>query len=128
MAGAEHAIETMPDLTAETILGKDDTRIEPVDVPEWGGRVYVRSSKGTVVDEVLGIMQSLQVDKGLNAAKFSAEVVARTVCDRDGKLLFTVNQAGALREKDYRPVERLATAGMKMLGIDIGAQDAAGKN
>lgn len=83
----------MPALTASQILSANDTKVEPVEVPEWGGTVYVRVLRGTDRD---------QFEEWVNKEKDKAvrcRFLVLSLCDEKGALLFTPDQVQALGEK-----------------------------
>jgi hypothetical protein len=107
-------------LTAADILAADDRRIEPVDVPEWGGRVYVR----TMTAEDRERYDDLILDddgKFSGQGRVMASLLACTCCGPDGTTLFTADQAKALAAKSAAAVVRVyqaAAALNKMRRVD----------
>lgn len=83
----------MPGLTANQILSANDTKVEPVEVPEWGGTVYVRVLRGTDRD---------QFEEWVNKEKDKSvrcRFLVLSLCDEKGNLLFTAEQMKSLNEK-----------------------------
>ena len=111
----------MKDLKRREILTNKDFKVEPVDVPEWGGRVYVRSMTGEdrdafedkvleVRDPKTGIPKSL---KGLKTL-----LVTLTVCDKDGKRLFAAEgDVNKLAQKSADAIERIFKVAEKLSGV-----------
>lgn len=93
-------------LTAEQILKAEDvTDLVKVDVPEWGGELYVRVMDGASRDR-----WELSTSKALespNTANVRASLVAATACDEKGKLLFAAGQVAALGAKSSVPLDRV---------------------
>jgi hypothetical protein len=91
----------MPGLSASQILAADDFKIEPVDVPEWGGTVYVRVLRGTDRDQ---FEESLSKEKD---KPFRCRFLVMTLCDERGSLLFKQEQIAALGEKSSVVLNRV---------------------
>lgn len=93
-------------LDREAILAADDLKIESVDVPEWGGRVFVRTMTGHDRDEFDAECAKLrETDDHLK--DFSARLVARCACDEKGARLFTVADVKALTGKSGLALDRV---------------------
>lgn len=99
-------------LSAADILGAADRRVEPVEVPEWGGTVYVRTMDGLERDNFDAA--SLGADDRTNLANYRARLVAATACDADGKLLFTASQALELGRKSSPAIIRVFVAAQQI--------------
>lgn len=107
-------------LTAADIFGFDDSRIELVEVPEWGGSVYVRSLTGTERDSFEADMVSATGKGGTREANFEnlrAKLVARTACDEDGKSLFSLKDLEKLGNKNAAALDRLYDVGARLSGL-----------
>lgn len=105
-------------LTRDQILGTTDLKRELVDVPEWGGSVYVRELTATERDELeLACWQEQQRSGRPLAKHYRARLVALSVCDVDGKPLFTPADVDALAGKSGRVIGRLTDAAGKLAGI-----------
>lgn len=116
----------MKTLTGEEILGAEDRRIEPVDVPEWGGRVFVRS---LFSDERDAFDLAMRDDEGkLRLANYRARLVAACACDEAGKLLFTAAQAAALGKKSSVATTRIVKVCERLNGMTQEAAEAAKKD
>jgi len=97
-------------MTKEDILAVKDLRVESVEVPEWGGSVYVRAMSGTERDR----FEEVWRNGGLS---FRCAVVCFTVCDQYGKRLFAETDMAAIGEKSSVAMDRILTAAVKMNGI-----------
>jgi len=91
----------MPGLTASQILAANDTKIEAVDVPEWGGTVYVRVLRGTDRDRFEEWVNK-EKDKSVRC-----RFLVSALCDDKGSLLFTPGQVEALNEKSGDVLSRV---------------------
>jgi len=93
-------------LTAEQILKCDDLgEREKVNVPEWGGDVYVRKMNGMERDR-WELMSAKAIDKP-SQANIRASLCAMTICDDKGKRLFTDNQIANLGSKSSIALNRV---------------------
>lgn len=108
-------------LTAAEILAAADIRYEVVDIPEWGGRVRLRTLTG---DESVKFTETVEKNKGKSGG--AALIISLAAVDDDGKAIFTEDQVKALQAKSLRPLNVLQKVIMKMNGFDEGP--AASKN
>jgi len=97
------------DLTRDSILSADDLPMEKINVPEWGGSVYIRTMTGTERDSYEAQMyldkkSSNGVD--LSLVNLRAKLVARTACNKDRKRLFEDSDIAALGEKSCAALDR----------------------
>jgi enoyl reductase-like protein len=101
-------------LSRDEILGADDHKYEDVDVPEWGGAVRVRSMTASVRDRIEESF--LDKKRGSMGAldNMRAKVVAASVVDEHGKLLFTEADVKALGRKSSAPVNRVFSAAQRV--------------
>lgn len=93
-------------LAAEADVGR---RVEPVDVPEWGGRVYVRQMTAAERDEYESSLWNDQGDR-VNRDNWRARFLVRVVCDESGRPLFRPEHAAALGQKSAPAVRRVYRA------------------
>ena len=103
-------------LTREQILALDDLSREKVDVPEWGTSVYVRVLNGT------------EITKALTEERTLASMVAMFTVDEKGARLFTDEDVAALARKNYKALNRIASAGMRFNALTAEGQDDAKKD
>lgn len=76
-------------LTKEQIFQIQDSRIEKLTIPEWGGEVFVRSMTSKERDQ-----WELRYSK--DKSNLRASFAVQSVCNEAGELLFT--------EKDIEPL------------------------
>jgi len=109
----------MKELTADAIFSADDMDVAPVDVPEWGGKIYVRRLTGRERDEFEQLMTDRR--QGRSAMKVQgviAKMVILAACTSDGTKLFTSKDAeGKLNEKACSPLMRIFDAAMAVSGM-----------
>lgn len=90
-------------LTAAQILAASDIKTKPVDVPEWGGTVYVKTISGTERDRFENLLNK-------DRDGFRVKFVVTAACDESGKPLFTQEQVTALSEKSGVAINRVFDA------------------
>jgi hypothetical protein len=112
-------------LNAEDILQVSDIKVVPVDVPEWGGMVYVRAM--TAIDRekyIESMRQTIGVGKDASVQVIlrfgSAKLAALTLCNSEGVLLFDKKPETiqALAQKSAKAMERVVDAAAKLNGLD----------
>src|SRR4051794_22108084 len=91
-------------LSREMILSLNDVKREAVEVPEWGGTVYVRTLSGK---ERRQFFTHLGTD-----SLTSAHMVAWCACDENGNRLFTDDDVEALLAKHRKALDRIANAAL----------------
>ncbi len=97
-------------LTAEDILAADDIKVEQLEVPEWGGVVYIKAMSA----EAGAGLQDLTGEDRKNSAP---KIASLCLCDADGNLLFSERQVVALRKKSMSAFMRIQRAVMRINGI-----------
>ena len=108
----------MSQLTKEQILAASP-KLQEVEVPEWGGLVFVRpvtlEEQGNLAD--LGAKH----EKSSAAARIrhcTLSLLQSTVCDEDGKPLFTAeNLAGLMSKSSASAFLRLQDSVLKFSGL-----------
>jgi hypothetical protein len=111
-------------LNAATILSRVDLKQERVEVPEWGGYVFVRTMTG---DEREGF-ELEHIAQGKEKSQLKARLLVRTVCDEVGVPLFTKDQVAALSAKNSVPIDRLAEVSMRLNALTGEASEEMAKN
>ncbi|MGE5611147.1 MAG: hypothetical protein ACM359_17990 [Bacillota bacterium] len=100
----------------DTILGANDTKLEPVSVPEWNATVYVKVmslEEGTAIDRIA------EGDDALALAKRATFIIR----DEQGNRIFTEADAPALAKKSVKALRRIIDAHAK-----LNAPEDPGKN
>lgn len=106
------------ELSAENIFSADDMKVESVDVPEWGGKIYVRRLTGRERDEFEQLMNDRRAGKILKVRGVITKIVALAACTSDGSKLFTSDKAESkLDEKACAPLMRVFDAALKISGM-----------
>lgn len=106
-------------LSRDQILQADDLGRVELQIPEWGGSVYVRVMRGTERDQFEGSMTSGDEQKRANVR---ALLAALTVVDEKGERLFrSTEDIEALGGKSARALNRIFNKAMEVNGF--GADD-----
>ena len=95
-------------LTRDQILNCQDLKKERVDVPEWGGEVYVKSLTALERDRFELQAQNKAVQN------HRAFVVAMAVCDAEGNKLFTEADIVKLGNKSAAALARIFDVAVKL--------------
>jgi len=98
-------------LTRQAILEAKDQTIQEVQVPEWGGSLYIRTLTGAERDA----FEKNWIDaQNTGNPNFRAKLAARVICGQDGKRVFSDNDIAALGEKSGAALSRVFEAAMKI--------------
>ena len=128
----DQELEAMPELTAEAILQADDLPLVPLSVPEWQGKVYVRTISNEERDAWEQAASDQTKGTGENAkmkiAGLKARLVALAAADAQGKPLFSVKQITALQQKSASAINRIFRAAKKQAGIGDDEIEELAKN
>ena len=108
-------------LTREQILQSDDLPREEVDVPEWGGKVQVRTMTGTDRDA----FEATLVGKDGKFENVRARLVVLTLCDKTGARLFNEADIPALGAKSAKALDRVFAVAQRMNGIGADQVESA---
>ena len=96
-------------LTKDQILKSDDLTTKVVKVPEWGGDVIVTTMSGAGRDQYDSTIYIAGDDGKITTHLDNgrAKLVAATVVDDKGNLLFNVDDVGALGKKSVAALDRV---------------------
>jgi len=105
-------------LTAADIWEVPDQTIEVLDVPEWGGSLYVRGLTGEERDS---FEQSMVEKKGpkreMNLANVRAGLVARAACTEEGVRIFSDRDVKRLGQKSAVALDRVYAVASRLSGL-----------
>lgn len=113
-------------LSREQILEAQDMEKELVDVPEWGGPVYVRALTGAERDAFEDSMVEMRVvRKGrkretvpqMRYQNLRARLCALTICDEEGNRLFKDEDVHALGKKSAAALDRVFEVAQRLSGL-----------
>lgn len=91
-------------LTKDQILAADDSGLLEVQVPEWGGSLFIRVMS---VGERDAYENDWIKNKHHGVDNFRAKFLQRVLCDATGRLLFTAGELDLLAAKSARVMNRL---------------------
>jgi hypothetical protein len=97
----------MQALTREAILAAPDLKPTKVEVPEWGGFVYVRQMTGA---ERGALEAEAIADKKNHVATLRSRMAARCICNEAGDRLFADADIEALGKKSQAGLDRVMAA------------------
>lgn len=108
------------------ILGKQDIQaaqdqvIEQLEVPEWGGTVYVRSISGKERGLIEAAAARFKETKGKDETfvrTFTVRMAALGLCDAEGKRLFGDDEIPVLAERNAAAIARVAEVVQRLSGL-----------
>lgn len=109
---------TIHALSRDDILAQTRRRIIKVDVPEWGGFVFVKEMSGTERDAYeLSQLQGRTNNKPLNLVNARAKLVMLTTVDEAGKMLFTRADVDALGKTSAKALTRIFKVASDLSGL-----------
>jgi hypothetical protein len=124
------AEETSKELSLEDIAQAEDLVIERVDVPEWGGHVYVRNMPGTIRDKYLKSIRRI-VTKGktqrveVELDDAGAKLLTYTLCDKHGNLKANAGHVTMLAGKSAVALQRCIDAAGRINGLNDESEEDA---
>jgi hypothetical protein len=109
-------------LTKDDILKADDLPREEVACPEWGGSVFVRVMSGTERDRFEGAYSR----DAYNDTR--ARLAALTVCDAEGRPLFSEADIPSLGRKSSAVLDRIFDVAKRLNALSGDDVDRLEKN
>lgn len=117
-------------LTREAILEIRDIKTEQVNVPEWGGYVWVRGMSGAERDRFES--EIVLIDKKgkarVDMANIRARMAATCIVDESGKRMFSAADIEALSTKSAGALERVYSVAQRLSGLSEGDLEELEKN
>jgi hypothetical protein len=109
-------------LKRDEILAANDIVIELVDVPEWSedkkAQVYVKGMTGAERDRFeSSIVKQRGKEQVMDLADIRAKLASLTICDENGKRLFTDADTKALGQKSASALQRVFGIAQRLSGI-----------
>jgi hypothetical protein len=99
-------------LTAADILESDDCPRVRVEIPEWGGHVYLRTLDAA---ELWTLQDQIKANK--DNLSLMCLIVAMAACDEKGERLFTAQDAEKLKAKNAQALIRVCDAAQRLNGL-----------
>lgn len=116
-------------LSRDAILAVDDVQFEDVEVPEWGGKVRVKSLTGRERDALeASMIQGKGKNANVNLNNLRAKLVARSIVDEGGKRVFSDDDIAALGAKSAAALTRVYEVAQRLSGITQEDVDELTKN
>ena len=101
-----------------SILDFDDSAIQAVNVPEWGGVVYVRRITAGERLKFVNLINSAGIgDDSVMPAGAMELLVIMACVDKDGKQIFEPEDKERLSQKSATAVNRIFEAAAKLNGL-----------
>lgn len=102
-------------LSREDIFSINDVVREEVEVPEWGGSVWVGTISARAALEIMTRAEKIKGgDEGEALVYNAGLLLARSVTGQDGRPVFTEDDIPRLMEKSEKAVNRLFMAALKL--------------
>jgi len=110
-------------LSRDAILQAQDIEVVAVNVPEWGGHVFVRVMTGRERDAFEASITAGGKEK-TNMVDFRARFAVMVICDEEGERLFDAKDIDALTKKSAAALDRVFEVGKKINRIGEEEQQA----
>jgi len=102
-------------LDRSSILNFTDLKTEAVDVPEWGGTVFVRTLTGSERDAYeLAVSEAQKTGRPVN---IRAAIAVKACCDESGKRIFVDEDLDLLGGKSAAALDRVFEVAARLSGI-----------
>lgn len=115
----------MPALTRDQILAANDVNLLKINVPEWGGDVYIRVM---TVGERDAYENEWQRKKDTGVDDFRTKFLVRCLVDDKGNRLFDNGDVQRLAEKSARVMNRVWLAAMEHNNLSDASIEELAKN
>ena len=116
-------------LSKRQILDALDLKTEDVEVPEWGGTVRVRGLTGTQRDAYQFSIVHIEGNKATSdLTNVSAKLVAASLIDEQGNLLFDEAEVNALGRKSAGALQRVFEVASRLSGLSKADIEMLAKN
>ncbi|MCW8886981.1 MAG: hypothetical protein OQK12_17280 [Motiliproteus sp.] len=99
-------------LSKSEILNANDSQTETVSVPEWGGDVLVSTMSGFARDQFEASI--IGKNGGQDLLNIRAKMVAATLVDESGGLMFTEKDISKLGKKSAAALDRVFAVAQKL--------------
>lgn len=113
-------------LTRDQIINADDVETMIVSVPEWGGDVKIAVMSGFARDRFESSL--VGANGGTNMQNVRAKMVAASVVDDSGELMFSDSDIVKLGKKSSAALDRVFDAAQKLNKISNHDVEALAKN
>ena len=108
-------------LTFQQIKDADDRPLEPFEVLEWGGLIYLKPLSGEQMVEVARLVDESQKKPGGESSdeqlKFTLKLCGECIVDETERKVFTGKEIEVLYEKNFGVVQRIGRKILDMHGM-----------
>jgi hypothetical protein len=116
-------------LDRDAILKADDIEVRELEVPEWGGSVYVRGMTGRERDQFeAGIVKQKGRNTEINMKNARAKLVVLCTVDENGKRIFGDADIALLADKSAKALDRIFSVAQELSGISREDMEELTKN
>ena len=112
-------------LNKEQILRAEDLKTTTVNVPEWGGKVKIKTLTGAERDD---FEQSILRGGKIDAHNIRAKLCARCIVNEKNERLFSDAEIVALGNKSAIALDRVFVAAQKLNGLTNDEVEELAKN
>jgi len=109
-------------MSKSRIVSAADTKLDTVNVPEWGGEVCLKTLTGSERDS---FEESYSGEKMKN---FRCRFLVLTLCDENGERLFADDEADVVGKKSALVINRLFEKAWQLNAFSDAAVDSLGKD
>ena len=99
-------------LSKKDILGKDDLKVEIVEVPEWGGSIRVSTMSAFARDRFEANIA--KQGGGIDTHNIRAKLAIATIVDEENKPLFNESDIEKLGNKSCAALDRVFAAAQRL--------------
>lgn len=104
-------------LSREEVFAADDIAYETVDVPEWGGSLRVRGLTGAERERYEASVGYVKGDRWVPKGNAAARLVAMSVVDEQGRLVFSEEDITKLGRKSAAALRRIVEVSKRLSGL-----------
>ena len=102
-------------LSKDAILSKEDVKTKQIHIPEWEGDVIISTMSGYARDRFEASV--IGKNGGANTINIRAKLVASTLVDEQGKLIFSEDDILKLGKKSSTALDRIFEEAQKLNNI-----------
>jgi len=107
----------------DSILAKNQKKLEPFDVPEWECTVYISTFSARDFNALAKAMRNGDIPDD-----FFARLVYLCACEEDGTRIFSEADIPKIQDMDAEPVKRVALRAQEINGLGEPSEALAEKN
>lgn len=115
-------------LSIDEILAADDLKPAEINVPQWGGTVFVRKLSALEAIRLSGELRKIDGDTSQSTQERLVVALATYLSNEQGQPLATIEQARAIAAKSAMAVNLIVEAGHRLNSVDTPAAENAAKN